>query len=103
MKTIKLINFQGINCYYNSIATLVYDLGLDYKLLFGDLWSECDLFFDEKSGLYSSKRLIANLAACGAKILPLWEKDTQRALNYLKAGESAVVCFDAFNVFWNST
>ena len=49
MKTIKLINFQGINCYYNSIATLVYDLGLDYKLLFGDLWSECDLFFDEKS------------------------------------------------------
>ena len=103
MKTIKLINFQGINCYYNSIATLVYDLGLDYKLLFGDLWSECDLFFDEKSGLYSSKRLIANLAACGAKILPLWEKDTQRALNHLKAGESAVVCFDAFNVFWNST
>lgn len=54
-ENLELINFQGINCFYYSLATLLNDLNLDYTLLFSNLWSETDFDFDDESQLFVSK------------------------------------------------
>ena len=52
----KLINFQGLNCYYNCILSIANYLGADYVQALASLWSETDFKYDAIRDQKTDKR-----------------------------------------------
>jgi hypothetical protein len=99
-----LINFKGMQCYYNGIVTIAAALGIDYTRAFGGLWSEMDYRYDPYRKWFVSKYLLKNLAALGCSVsdLPSMTPDkTNASLNSLNDGDLLVVGMDAYYVPWN--
>lgn len=100
----KLINLQGLNCYHNSIISIVRQLGVDFPLAFADLWSESDFRYDSIREMYLSKRLVSNLERLGAKLEIQYFSAAQavrEALSQLTPEEYFVVGMDAYDIPWN--
>lgn len=96
---LKFINFQGLNCFHNSVATLVASIGKDYNFLFSGLWGETRLIYDEKSELYISRRFNTNLSHLNLYVDELLINHIDK----LEENSFFIVAFDSFDVFWNTT
>ena len=99
----ELIDFRGLNCYYNCIVTIAAARGIDYTAAFSALWSETDFKYDPFRKVFLTKRLLADLGAAGANLvmLPAARPDeTAASLALFDAGELAIVGMDAFYIPW---
>ncbi|MDR2657366.1 MAG: hypothetical protein LBB86_06040 [Oscillospiraceae bacterium] len=99
-----LINFKGMQCYYNSIVTIAAALGIDYTRAFGGLWSEIDYRYDPYRKWFVSKYLLKNLAEIGCSVsdLPsMTPEKTRASLDSLSDGDLLAVGMDAYYVPWN--
>lgn len=97
----KLINFHGLNCYYNSIVTVAAFLGVDYPASFATLWSETDFTYDPICHIYLTQRMFTALEALGARleILNCSPKEkTNESLALFQPGEWIIVGMDAFYI-----
>lgn len=100
----RLINFQGLNCYHNSIISIVGHLGVDFSCAFADLWSESDFRYDPIRDMFFSKRLIRNLEHLGVKLeiqLFSYPQEVKAAMSLLAIDEYFVVGMDGFYIPWN--
>lgn len=98
-----LINFQGLNCYYNCILNNSIFLGINYQLSFATLWSETDFTYDQINNAYSTKRMFLNLESLGAKLEfsnCSSSKDAKTSLSLFKAGARIIIGMDAFHIPW---
>lgn len=100
----KLIHFQGLNCYFGCVISISAFFGLNYEDLFATLWSETDFTYDHHNHVYSTKRISANLEAMGAKLKDLSctsEKELEEGLSLCPEGEFIIVGMDAFYIPWS--
>lgn len=100
----ELIDFRGLNCYYNCIVTVAKARGLNYPLSFAGLWSETDFKYDPYRRVYLTKRMLSELGAAGAALVMLPCDSVEEAaagLAACDAGELIVVGMDAYHIPWN--
>ena len=99
----KLINFQGLNCYHNCIVSIAASQGLDYTEAFSRLWSETDFRYDNGRNVYLTKRMIAGFRMLGTELLMLNSgtlDERVRSLRQPEPGEPFIVGMDAFYIPW---
>lgn len=100
----KIINFQGLNCYHNCVVSIAASFGVDYPESFATLWSETDFRYDPIRETYMSKNIVTNLETLGAELVPVScssPEETASALADLDEGECIVVGMDAYHIPWN--
>lgn len=66
----KLIHFQGLNCYHDCLITLANAFGINYLMAFSRLWSESDMRYDPICNIFLSRRLEETLESIGMKLSP---------------------------------
>lgn len=99
----KLVHFQGLNCYQDSIVSIAAFMGVDYKLAFAALWSEIDFEYDSHHNVYLSKRMIDNLEMLGIKVEALRcnsKEEAVETLAIIEDGELFLVEMDTFYIPW---
>lgn len=99
-----MIDFRGLNCYYNCLVNIASFLGIDYLASFSTLWSETDFVYDEFHNIYLTKRMITNLEALGAKIEVLncsSKTVSEEALSLFQVGDWIIVGMDFFHITWH--
>ncbi|MDR0884702.1 MAG: hypothetical protein LBN05_08910 [Oscillospiraceae bacterium] len=100
----KLIDFPGLNCYGNSLISIVHDFGVDYEIAFSNLWSETDFRYNPSTKAFVSKRLLASLHVLGARCTALpcaTPEETASSMADLGTGACLVVGMDALHTPWN--
>lgn len=99
----KLIHFQGLNCYHDRLVTLADSFGLDYTAAFSGLWSESRLRYDEICDVFLSVRLEQALESLGLKLdAPcVAREDREAAWSKTPAGSYAVIGIDAGLIPWS--
>lgn len=99
------INIKGFNCYNSSISNIAYNLGIDYYMAYGNLWSEIDFDYNEATGIYLSKRIIKNLEFLGMKIeiIDCENMDEKKEfLDSLEIGQWAIIEMDCYYLPWHN-
>lgn len=98
----KLIHFQGLNCYHDSLITLANAFGLDYTAAFSGLWSESHLRYDPICGVFLSQRLEETLETMGMRFdAPRTEvKDREMVWADIPAGDYVVIGMDGCLIPW---
>lgn len=100
----RLIYFQGLNCYYECIICIAGYYGLEPAAAFDSLWSETDFKYDPYRKAYLTKRLLQNLSAMGA-VLEMLDcsrpETTDASLSQPGEKEPFLVGMDAFYIPWN--
>ncbi len=99
----KLINFQGLNCYHNCIVSIAASQGLDYASAFSRLWSETDFRYDSGRNVYLTKRMIAGFRGLGTELMMLNSgtvDERAQSLEQPGLGEPFIVGMDAFYIPW---
>ncbi|MBT9777953.1 hypothetical protein GPL15_15735 [Clostridium sp. MCC353] len=98
----KLIHFQGLNCYHDCMITLANAFGLDYTAAFSGLWSEGRLRYDPICGVFLSRRIQETLEIMGMRLdLPLTEKkDREIGWSDIPAGNLVIIGMDACLIPW---
>ncbi|MDR1464905.1 MAG: hypothetical protein LBJ11_06370 [Oscillospiraceae bacterium] len=100
----RLIHFEGLNCYYNSIVSIAQAMGADVVSAFGTLWSEADFLYDPFRNAFSSRRFLENLAFLGVRLETLPSaapEERARSLARLEESAFLVVGMDAFFLPWS--
>lgn len=99
----KLIHFQGLNCYHDCIITLAAAFGLDYTATFSRLWSEGQLYYDPICHVFLSRRIKEALAYLGLKLDPpcIIQNEQEEKWTDIPAGDYAIAGMDAFRLPWN--
>lgn len=99
----KLIHFQGLNCYHDCMITLANTFGLDYTEAFSRLWSEGLLRYDPICDVFLSRRLEETLESFGMKLEIPWVTLQERETGWagLQAGNYAIIGTDACLIPWN--
>lgn len=101
----KLIHFQGLNCYQNAVISIAAHMGVDYRPAFAALWSEADFVYDDNHGVYISTRMLENLESLGVETETLRcdsEEVAAVILSAIEVGESFLVGMDTFNISWTT-
>lgn len=98
----KLIHFQGLNCYHDSLITLANAYGLDYTAAFSGLWSEGHLRYDPICGVFLSQRIEETLETMGMRFNAprTGEKDREIAWADTPAGNCIIIGMDACLIPW---
>lgn len=99
-----LINFEGLNCYYNCIVSVANCIGVDYCTSFATLWSETEFKYDKNRKVYLTKRMLTNLDTLGAKFEMLEcfsVKQRENSLSMFQKGEFIIIGMDVFYIPWN--
>lgn len=102
----ELINFQGLNCYYNCILSIANYLGADYVQALASLWSETDFKYDAIREVFLTKRLIKDLQIMGVEFENMFldensEKEADSAFKSIGDGELVIIGMNAFYIPWN--
>lgn len=100
----KLINFQGLNCYYNCIVSIANHHHLDYPLSFASLWSETDFTYEPCRQVFLTQRMPAALEAMGLRLqmLPCASPgEAQESLSFFQDGEAILTGMDACYIPWS--
>jgi len=100
----KLINFDGLHCFYNSISSLAKHWDLKYVDLYAGLLTETDFDFSMFSRRYTSKQFLENLEGIGAHFERLSFADTglnREILADAKPGTFFIPGVDAYYTPWN--
>lgn len=100
----ELIDFPGLNCYYNCIITTAAMLGVNWLPAFATLWSETDFKYDPFRKTYLTRRMLTRLSALGARLemLPCDSpEEAGESISQLIPGEYFLVGMDAFFIPWN--
>ena len=98
---IELINFDGLNCYYNSIITVANQYSINYLHTFAELWSENDFMYDDRHDIFLSKRLVDAFAEMGMTLIKETQESVRDHQNQIKDHQFAIVEMDAFRIPWN--
>lgn len=99
----KLIHFQGLNCYHDCMITLANAFGLDYTAAFSKLWAEGHLRYDPICDVFLSRKIQETLESMGMELdAPL----TEEAVREMKwadtpAGDYAIIGMDACFIPWS--
>ena len=99
----KLIHFQGLNCYHDCMITLANTFGLNYTAAFSGLWAEGRLRYDPICDVFLSMRLEEALEDCGMKLDAPWITKKERETGWADtpAGDYIIIGMDAFLIPWN--
>ena len=97
-----LLNFQGLNCYYNCIVSIANAYGLNYLACFASLWSETDFKYDKFRDVFLTKRMLSILAAMGVNLVMLDCAPPVKGLDACKEGEYIMIGMDVYYLPWNS-
>jgi len=101
---LRLINFDGLNCFSNSVVTIADSYGVDYLASFCDLWAETDFRYAPYSRRLVSQRMTDNLSVLGARFEQgalADDSENVKVLDFLKKGDCVVVGMDAFFTPWS--
>lgn len=98
----KLIHFQGLNCYHGCIITLASAFGLDHTAAFSRLWSEGDLRYDPICGVFLSRRIQETLGRMGMILNTpiITRREREAAWADIPAGHYAIIGMDACLIPW---
>lgn len=99
----KLIHFQGLNCYHDCLITLANTFGLDYTSAFSRLWSEGHLRYDPICDVFLSRRIEKTLECLGMKLGRPSTAVREREKEWLdiQAGHYAIIGMDAGLIPWS--
>ena len=100
----ELINFEGLNCYYNSVISIAHYYGVPYINSFAKLWSEKDFTYCSCDDTFISKTMFDLLRLNGITTITLnCEKteNTKLILNQIDPLELFIVKMDAYDIPWN--
>lgn len=100
----KLIEFEGLNCYTNSMCTIARELGAGYESAFGNVWSETAFELPKEGVALLSPRFEGNMRELGLEIEELdcsYPTDTERSLSPISNGEPLLVGMDGFHIPWS--
>lgn len=98
-----LVDFQGLNCYQNSIISIADYMGINYSKSFSTLWSETDFLYDTNHKIYLSKRIIDNFEKIGIMIELYSINSKEEAIKFLsiiEIKEPFIVGMDTFHIPW---
>ena len=98
----KLIHFQGLNCYHDCMITLANHAGIQYIQSFSRLWSEWELCFDPICHSFLTKRMPYALEAMGMKLFSPCVSREAREVSWsgLPAGTFTLIGMDTFLIPW---
>lgn len=99
----KLIHFQGLNCYHDCMITLANAFGLDYTEAFSRLWAESRLRYDPICSVFLSQRLEKTLDSFGMKLNAPWVTEKERETGWadIPASHYVIIGIDAFLIPWS--
>lgn len=100
----KLISFNGLNCYHRCIITIAHFWDVPYRKALATLWSETDFSCDLFNQVCVSRRLLTNLAALGMVVKERdfsTPKETEASLRSVPAGTWLILGSDAFYLPWS--
>ena len=98
----KLICFQGLNCYHACIITLAHHAGYPYEQSFSRLWSEGNPRFDPIGRVFLTRRMPQALESMGMYLEEPAVTLPGRRHSWSEVSENAfaLVGMDAFQVPW---
>lgn len=98
----RLIHFQGLNCYHDCMITLANSFGVSYTLAFSRLWSEGKLCYDPICNVFLSQRLQEALENRGMKLSTPWITKKERETGWAETltGNYVIVGMDAYLIPW---
>lgn len=99
-----LIYYRGLNCHLACVINIADSLGVNYLDAFGTLWSETEFADDSRYHIYSSKRVLPNLEALGARMEVLncsSGKKAEESFSSIPEGELFLVGMDTFHIPWS--
>jgi hypothetical protein len=101
---VNLVNFYGLNCYYDAVMSAADTLGVDYTAAFHNLWAETRFRYDPFRKRFVSRFMMDSLDTLGCHLEKLECKgppDVERHFSYMDEGDLLVVGMDAYYVPWN--
>ena len=98
----KLICFQGLNCYHACIITLAHHAGYPYEQSFSRLWSDGNPRFDPIGRVFLTRRMPQALESMGMYLEEPAVTLPGRRHSWSEVSENAfaLVGMDAFQVPW---
>ncbi|MCB6203377.1 hypothetical protein [Extibacter muris] len=99
----KLIHFQGLNCYHDCLITIANASGLDYTAAFSRLWAEGHLRYDPICSVFLSRRIQETLETMGMRLdTPLTTvKNRETGWAETPAGSYVIIGMDACVIPWS--
>lgn len=99
----KLIHFQGLNCYHDCLITLANAFGLDYAAAFSGLWAEGHLRYDPICSVFLSRRIQETLETMGMKLDTPLTTDENRETGWAETpvGNYVIIGMDACLIPWS--
>jgi len=100
----KLISFEGLNCYTSCVISIAKHFGLTYEMSFYNLWSETSFIYDDRFNLYYTKRMLENLETLGLKLDKVFCDTPELVKKTLDSVENSVfliIGMDAYYLPWS--
>ena len=99
----KLIHFQGLNCYHDCLITIANASGLDYTAAFSRLWAEGHLRYDPICSVFLSRRIQETLETMGMRLGTPLTSVENRLTGWADtpAGNYVIIGMDACFIPWS--
>lgn len=100
---IKLTTFKGLNCYNNSVISIINTKNINFNSCFYNLWSENNFNYQHSGTHYASKKLFKNLEELGVfvEIIKCNKKNTECILKTIPKNQYFIIGMDSFYIPWN--